>query len=179
MNCTSWPGTCRFNAQVHLTPYLLLRHDSATACAVGVLHCGQHRGGLLAAHDADARVGPHVEEARAVSTATHAVVASAKAAANEDCHLGHGRVGHSHHLVGCVEVCVGQCIAGRLFREPSRYPSLSRSTLYSSPRLAHLTRDSLSLSDCCAPPTRPSHTPLVPSWRHPWQCLQSHTCGQP
>src|SRR6476646_9090530 len=44
----------------------------------------QHAGGLLAAHDADARVGPHPEKARAERAAAHTVVAGAETAADDD-----------------------------------------------------------------------------------------------
>src|SRR5690242_7981533 len=41
----------------------------------------QHRGGLLAAHDGDARIGPHPQEARPEGAAAHPVIAGAVAAA--------------------------------------------------------------------------------------------------
>ena len=54
---------------------------------------GQHAGRLLAAHDADARVRPHPQEARAIGTAAHRVVAGAETAADDDGELRHVRAG--------------------------------------------------------------------------------------
>ena len=48
----------------------------------------QHAGGLGAAHDGDARVGPHEQEVGAVGAPAHAVVARAKAAPQDHGELG-------------------------------------------------------------------------------------------
>src|SRR5690606_42065012 len=45
---------------------------------------GQDAGGLLAAHDADAAVGPGEQEAGRIGPAAHAVVARAETAADQD-----------------------------------------------------------------------------------------------
>src|SRR5205814_4503618 len=66
------------------------------------LHRGQHAGRLLAAHHADARVGPHPEEARAVGAAAHAVVARAETAADDHGELRHVGGGHRSHHLGAV-----------------------------------------------------------------------------
>ena len=63
---------------------------------------GQHAGGLLAAHDRDARVGPHEQHARRIGAAAHAVVAGAERAADQHGELGHGGGGHGRHHLGAV-----------------------------------------------------------------------------
>ena len=50
---------------------------------------GQHAGGLLTAHHRNARIRPHPQETRRKRAATHAVVACAKAASDDDGELGH------------------------------------------------------------------------------------------
>src|SRR5450830_1096313 len=79
---------------------------SAPLAALGLdavtLDGGQHAGRLLAAHDADAGVGPHPQEARAVGAAAHAVVAGAEAAANDDGELGHAGRGHRRDHLGAI-----------------------------------------------------------------------------
>src|SRR6185437_3309341 len=62
----------------------------------------QHACGLLAAHHADARIGPHPQEARAIRTAAHRVVAGAEAAANHHGELRHVRAGHGRDHLGAV-----------------------------------------------------------------------------
>ena len=52
-------------------------------------HLGQHAGSLGAAHDRDARIGPHEQEGGAEGSPTHAVVASPKAASNNERDLWH------------------------------------------------------------------------------------------
>src|SRR5262249_56337231 len=50
----------------------------------------EHGCGLLTAHDRDARIRPHEQEARAVGAAAHAVVAGAVAATDDHgvfCHV--------------------------------------------------------------------------------------------
>ncbi|KAH6605589.1 hypothetical protein Trco_004742 [Trichoderma cornu-damae] len=70
-----------------------------------------HDGGqLLAAHDADAGVGPHPEEARAVGAAAHAVVAGAVAAADDDGELGDVGAGDGGDELGAV---LGDAVALR------------------------------------------------------------------
>ena len=66
------------------------------------LHGGQHTGSLLAAHHANARIGPHPQKARAKGAATHAVVARSKTAANDDGELGHLGRGHSGNHLGAI-----------------------------------------------------------------------------
>src|SRR5579884_2993776 len=53
------------------------------------LHREEHRGRLLAAHDADAGVRPHPQEPRVVGPAAHGVVAGAVGAADDDREAGH------------------------------------------------------------------------------------------
>ncbi len=53
----------------------------------------QHAGGLLAAHDRDARVGPHPQQPRLVGAPAHAVVAGAERPADDHGELRHDRVG--------------------------------------------------------------------------------------
>ena len=62
----------------------------------------QHAGGLLAAHDRDARVRPHPQEARVVGAAAHAVIAGAEAAADDDGEFRHLRGGDRGHHLGAV-----------------------------------------------------------------------------
>ena len=59
-------------------------HRLAGRLELGLLHLREHRGRLLAAHHADAAVGPHEQEARLVGAAAHAVVPGAEAAADDD-----------------------------------------------------------------------------------------------
>src|SRR5690606_34289298 len=59
----------------------LLRGKSA-------LHGGEHACSLLAAHDRNARVRPHPQEARRIGAAAHAVVAGAEGAAEDHGELG-------------------------------------------------------------------------------------------
>src|SRR5688572_4484104 len=76
-----------------LRPRALLRLDPVAA------HGGQHRGGLLAAHDGDARVGPGPEEARAEGAAAHAVVPGAEGSSEDHRELRHARArDRGHHL---------------------------------------------------------------------------------
>ena len=63
---------------------------------------GEHRRRLLAAHDRDARVGPHPEEARRVGPPAHRVVAGAVRAADDDGELGHPRAGDGGDHLGAV-----------------------------------------------------------------------------
>ena len=81
---------------------LLVRHVAAFALQVVQAHLQQHAGGLLAAHDADARVRPHPQLARVVAAAAHAVVARAEAAADDHRELGHLGIGDGHDHLGPV-----------------------------------------------------------------------------
>src|SRR5947207_385493 len=83
-------------------------------------HGSEYARGLLAAHDRDARVGPHPQHARTVGAAAHAVIAGAEGAADDHRELGHRGGGHgrdhfravlrdaarlvflSHHVAGDV-----------------------------------------------------------------------------
>ena len=62
----------------------------------------QHAGGLFTTHHADARVGPHPQEARRIGATAHAVVAGAKAAADDHRELGHLRAGDGRDHLGAV-----------------------------------------------------------------------------
>src|SRR5471030_2276625 len=62
----------------------------------------QHAGRLLPAHDRDARVGPHPEEAGAVGAAAHAVIAGTVAAAHDHRELRHVHRGDRRHHLGAV-----------------------------------------------------------------------------
>src|SRR5690606_16243933 len=75
---------------------------AAAALDAVAAHGGQHAGGLFAAHDGDACVGPHVQHARAECATTHAVVAGTKGAADDHGELGDGRGGHRCHHLGAV-----------------------------------------------------------------------------
>src|SRR5690606_19997430 len=75
---------------------------AAAALDAVAAHGGQHAGGLVAAHDGDACVGPHVKHARAECATTHAVVAGTKGAADDHGELGDGRGGHRCHHLGAV-----------------------------------------------------------------------------
>src|SRR5574344_1301301 len=75
---------------------------AALALDAVALDGGQHAGRLLAAHDRDARVGPHPQKAWAESAPAHAVVACAKAAPNHHGELGHTGRGHRRHQLGTV-----------------------------------------------------------------------------
>src|SRR5699024_9337499 len=82
--------------------FLLGRPAFAAFLDAVALDRGQHAGGLLAAHHADARVGPHPEEARAVGAAAHGVVAGTEAAADDHGELGYVRAGHGGDHLGPV-----------------------------------------------------------------------------
>ena len=55
-------------------------------------HLCEHAGGLRAAHDGDAAVGPGEQEVRAVCAPAHGVVARAVAAPDDHRDLGHLRL---------------------------------------------------------------------------------------
>ena len=62
-------------------------------------HGGQHAGGLLSSHHADAGVGPHPQKSRRVGSAAHPVISGAERAADDDRELRHGGIGDCvHHL---------------------------------------------------------------------------------
>ncbi len=63
---------------------------------------GQHAGGLLAAHDRDARIRPGPKKARTVGAPAHGVVAGAERAADDDGELGHVRAGHGRDHLGTI-----------------------------------------------------------------------------
>src|SRR5262245_46044933 len=63
-------------------PFLLLGGEAVA------LHLRQHVGGLVAAHDGDARVRPHPEEAGREGAAAHAVIADRKSTRLNSSHLG-------------------------------------------------------------------------------------------
>ena len=65
-------------------------------------HRGQNTGGLLATHDANTGVGPHPQKPRIESAATHAVVARAITAANDEGEFGHLGTGHRRHHLGAM-----------------------------------------------------------------------------
>src|SRR3989475_7233835 len=75
--------------------FLLGRPLAALGLDAVALDGGQHAGRLLAAHDRDARVGPHPQEARRIGAAAHAVVARAEGAADDDGELRH-EIGRAH-----------------------------------------------------------------------------------
>ena len=52
-------------------------------------HLGQDAGSLGAAHDRDARVGPHEQEVGAECSPTHAIIACPKAASKDERDLWH------------------------------------------------------------------------------------------
>ncbi len=54
----------------------------------------QHARRLLAAHDRDARIGPSEQKTWAISPSAHAVIARAKATADQDGDFGHARGGN-------------------------------------------------------------------------------------
>ncbi|MNT16741.1 hypothetical protein D3C72_1518570 [compost metagenome] len=62
----------------------------------------QHGSGLVAAHDGNARIGPHPHETRGKRAAAHAVVAGAEAAADDDRELRHGSRRDGGHHLGAV-----------------------------------------------------------------------------
>ena len=65
-------------------------------------HRRQHRGGLLAAHHRDPRVGPHPQEPRRIRAPAHRVVARAVGAADDDGQLRHPRARHRGDHLGAV-----------------------------------------------------------------------------
>ena len=85
---------------------LLFLRTPATALGLDTvaLDGRKHRSSLLTAHHRDARIRPHPQHARTKCAATHAVITSTKAAAND-----HGEFRHlcgcdgSHHL--CTVAC--------------------------------------------------------------------------
>src|SRR6478752_4801509 len=79
--------------------FLILRPGLAHGLDAVATHGRQDARGLLAAHDADARVRPHPEEARLVTASAHRVVAGAEAAADDHGELRHVRARDGgHHL---------------------------------------------------------------------------------
>src|SRR6185437_820209 len=64
--------------------FFLRRPAFALGLDIVAADLAQHHRRLLAAHDRDARIRPHPEKARAVGTATHAVIAGAIGAADHD-----------------------------------------------------------------------------------------------
>src|SRR5687768_18254190 len=65
-------------------------------------HGRQHRSGLLAAHDRDARVRPHPEKARRIRAAAHPVVARAERAADRKS----TRLNSSHGYISYAVFCL-------------------------------------------------------------------------
>ena len=80
--------------------FFLVAPLPAAALDTVALDGGQHAGGLVAAHHADAGVGPHPEQARRVGAATHAVVAGAERAADDHRELRDGSTGHRGDHLG-------------------------------------------------------------------------------
>ncbi len=62
---------------------LRVAHVAPVAGELFLLDRGQDAGCLLAAHDRDARIGPHEQKARIVGAAAHGVVAGAKGTADD------------------------------------------------------------------------------------------------
>src|SRR5215208_4436107 len=81
---------------------LLVRHLSALALEVVLLHGQEDVRGLCSAHDADAGVRPHPQEARRVGAAAHTVVAGSEGAANDHGELRDAGVRDSHDHLGAV-----------------------------------------------------------------------------
>src|SRR5665213_1438360 len=65
-------------------------------------HGRQHARRLLPAHDADARVRPHPQEARPIGAAAHGVIAGAEAAADDHGEFRHLSAGHCRNHLGAV-----------------------------------------------------------------------------
>ena len=93
-------------------------------------HGEQGRGGLLAAHDADARVRPHPEGLRREGAPAHPVVAGAETAADHNGELGHGGARHGRDQLGAVFrdaaafVVFAHHEAGDVLQEHQRRPAL-------------------------------------------------------
>src|SRR5690242_6828416 len=90
---------------IRMALVLVLVADGFLECFFGVrrfeiaLHGRKHGGRLLAAHDGDAGVRPHPEQARRVGAAAHAVVAGAEGAADDHGEFRHARgCDRGHHL---------------------------------------------------------------------------------
>src|SRR5690606_9638150 len=83
-----------------LEPFLFLGRPLLAARGGAVApDGGEHGGGLFAAHQRDACIRPHPQEARAIGAAAHGVIAGAERAADDDGELGHRGGGHGvHHL---------------------------------------------------------------------------------
>lgn len=81
---------------------LLRRRILKLAQRPRLAHVPQHARRRLAAHHADAAVGPAKQKARVVGAAHHAVVARAVADAVEQRNAGHVDVAHGHHHLGPV-----------------------------------------------------------------------------
>src|SRR5258708_2276381 len=82
---------------------LLLRRPSlALRLDVVAADLAQHHRGLLAAHYRDPGVRPHPQEARAVGTAAHAVIAGPIRAADHDREFRHARGRDRRHQFGAV-----------------------------------------------------------------------------
>jgi hypothetical protein len=96
------------------------------------LHLCEHGGGLFAAHDGDAGVGPGEEEARGIGAAAHAVIAGAERAADqhgEFRHFGGGDGGdHLGAILGDAAgfVFAADHEAGNVLQEEQRNAALAR-----------------------------------------------------
>src|SRR3546814_12085831 len=64
------------------------------------VHACEYACRLFATHHADPAVGPGEKETWRISPATHAIIACAKAASDQHCHLGHAGSGNR-----CDQLC--------------------------------------------------------------------------
>mmetsp|Transcript_43437 Transcript_43437/g.93051 ORF Transcript_43437/g.93051 Transcript_43437/m.93051 type:complete len:374 (+) Transcript_43437:504-1625(+) len=85
-----------------LRNFLVGHQGFALPLQLVLLHCGQHIGGLGTTHHADARVGPHEEEARVVSPSAHAVISSPMAAGDDHCDLRNISTSNGVHHLGTI-----------------------------------------------------------------------------
>ena len=82
--------------------FVLLAPFSSFTLVLLALHLGKYACCLLAAHHGNTRIGPHEQQIGVVGSATHAVVASTEAAANQHGVLRYVGAGYGGDQLGAV-----------------------------------------------------------------------------
>src|SRR6516165_2803967 len=92
---------------IGMTLSFVLRTDRRLEFLVGLAVCRppylrQYRGRLLTAHDRDPSIRPHPQKAWRISSPAHAVIAGAKAAADNHCEFRHCGSGDGSYHLGTI-----------------------------------------------------------------------------